>query len=1603
MTGLEYIDVEGKIWAYQLLDKPLLGFGAFGQVHLAQAAIDGTVVRKIAVKKIAIGMTRDYLESELKKKRENSWQHLFSLNHPNIIKYYGAQVTSPSIVRSIDLLMEYCSGESLDNLLLARKIPATFAPIYAKQILEGLRYLHEYNPRIAHTDLTPRNIMRYTDYPLGPGNLKICDLDDPIVLNGSITRNDAINQCKGSLSYFSPEMAALFPFRQSDVKKLRVGSRTDIWSLGCVVLDVVCGTYPRPVTIKIPQSESADTHVRTVERNNYSEHEDLLRKGGIPFPVLPKDLPADLEQFLNRCFTFEPDKRSTAAELLQDPFFTQLCTVPLQLEACPDSFTVDELKQLSVGCCCWTQSAPGAVLHVDIPDTIQKFEFYLSDLMKGIQVFKELGKKAFIELTIRHLKSQFWANSAALQTLLQDISTHIVVLRFRWYPGWSSKSLAGLSLPNLLELRFERCDELRFFNGDFIGCAELRAITLISSTFEVFENFLEQVPKLVFMHFNVQWEEHETNDDMKNRKLKVSRHIQKLCLSEYNWLRSFMNQNPCMAMLKRAGDIWKIGPSENVNFEECFTECLGEDSSHNQREIPLPMPSFNMNPVSISDRESVQRMVKALGPGVKIDFGSLEDEESCIIWSVQCDGKVPSAEFKELCDFLAGLQASHPIRLTLTDCRPNLVKEVSQLQEAICFLRFFLIKKFESRHIKDLVLPNVLELRWERCSEVVLTTGSLDGFPNLRVIVMSGTTVKTFYTRVFDKLTQLQLLALWRDYKDVDPGDLLDQLDRFDISRDFRYTRDFIKMRPWLVEQKHEGEIYNFLRGSSSWTSLPYDACESFLALVFASDPSHKRTELLPRLGLPNLPDSQLASLKNYSITAEMVLYGRVKLSFPSHSSKKIGNLKDGIAAAAQICRENALKINVTCSELLENDLLVPLSENVTDLSINTIDKFDGSLLSRIEFPRLDILDFFQCHDLILDNSNFVKMPVIRIIDLQYSTIKPPEPSQTIFGDLDNLSWIALHFGLRSRLRNLSGGINWDKCTERERKYILELYTYPQFEGVRQLLKEKSYLTAGYGRGELYDFGHTENIELPADEMFIAEEIESLKLYMEQMVQNESLGLKLPNLIDYQLTHLKKYSITAKMILNGLVELSFPSYSSTNIEDLKDGIAVAAQICRENALQINVTCSELLENDMLVPLSGNVTDLIIKTIDNFDGSLLSRIEFPRLNGLGFFKCHDLILDNSNFVKMPGLRIINLRYSTIKPPEPSQTIFGDLDNLGWIALHRRLRSRSRRLSGGINWDKCTEHERKYILELYTYPQFEGVRQLLKEKSHLTAGYGVGELFRLEHFVNSEVPADEMFIAEEIESLKLYMAQMVINYQLTHPKKYSITAEMVLYGLVELSFSNYSSTNIENLKEGIAAAAQICMENALLIHVTRSEILEKDLLTSLSGNVIGIFIDMIDNFDGSLLSRIEFPRLCCLSFFQCHDLILDNSNFVKMPGLRSIDFECSTIKPPEPSQTIFGDLDNLGWIALHRRLRSRSRRLSGGINWDKCTEHERKYILELYTYPQFEGVRQLLKEKSHLTAGYGVGELYRLEHSASPKLEADEMFTPEEIESLKLYLA
>ncbi|OWA54322.1 putative Mitogen-activated protein kinase kinase kinase 2 [Hypsibius exemplaris] len=355
----EQVTINGKSEAYSLNRSKRLGHGGFGQVCMAVMTVDQKSTRKIAVKHLA-STTSDSPNVVLEEKLKTSWKDLWNLDHPNIIKYFGAHATEKESFPRIALLMEYCSGGSLDCLLV-EGIPPSHVPIYIRQILQGLSYLH--NLWIIHTDLKPSNILLSNAHRFGAGTLKICDFDDPVILPNAVTRAGDVDKFKGSMPYVSPEMASLL--FEEELKE-QVGRKTDIWSLGCVILDLVAKTYPRDVKIELKTIEGKDEFL-VVQGKNYQELERLLRRGGVQrvpdWITLKKIFNLQLKNFVGKCLTLNQQTRPSAEDLLQAPYFDR----KIEVEAFPerDLFSEEDLELLSVGGCRWKHSQPpGLYVHL---------------------------------------------------------------------------------------------------------------------------------------------------------------------------------------------------------------------------------------------------------------------------------------------------------------------------------------------------------------------------------------------------------------------------------------------------------------------------------------------------------------------------------------------------------------------------------------------------------------------------------------------------------------------------------------------------------------------------------------------------------------------------------------------------------------------------------------------------------------------------------------------------------------------------------------------------------------------------------------------------------------------------------------------------------------------------------------------------------------------------------------------------------------------------------------------------------------------------------------------------------------------------------------
>jgi serine/threonine protein kinase len=149
---------------------------------------------------------------------------LRDLNHPNIVKYIQADLSPEK--DSIDVVLEYVPGGSLKHILTNYgALSDAVLSSYLRQLLTGLTYLHSHG--VIHRDLKPANILVTPS-----GAVKLTDF-------GSSKRMDSVEggltkSLKGSPYWMAPEV----------VMKRGHSTAADIWSLGCVVVEMATGQPP---------------------------------------------------------------------------------------------------------------------------------------------------------------------------------------------------------------------------------------------------------------------------------------------------------------------------------------------------------------------------------------------------------------------------------------------------------------------------------------------------------------------------------------------------------------------------------------------------------------------------------------------------------------------------------------------------------------------------------------------------------------------------------------------------------------------------------------------------------------------------------------------------------------------------------------------------------------------------------------------------------------------------------------------------------------------------------------------------------------------------------------------------------------------------------------------------------------------------------------------------------------------------------------------------------------------------------------------------------------------------------------------------------------
>ena len=255
---------------YRILEK--LGQGGMGVVYKAQ---DTKLERLVALKFLPAHLLGD---PDIRKRFDREAKSAAALSHPNVCRVYEIDESDGKTF----IAMELVEGESLDKKIKQGPLKLDEALDIAQQTARGLEAAHDKG--IHHRDIKPENLM--VD---AKGHVTVMDFGLAQLTQASrLTRT---NETLGTTPYMSPEQA----------QGSGTDHRTDIWSFGVVLYEMITGRHPF--------------------RGDYEQAVvySIINEEPEPLTALRTAVPMQLEDYVSKCLAKDPGRRyQNAPDLIVD-------------------------------------------------------------------------------------------------------------------------------------------------------------------------------------------------------------------------------------------------------------------------------------------------------------------------------------------------------------------------------------------------------------------------------------------------------------------------------------------------------------------------------------------------------------------------------------------------------------------------------------------------------------------------------------------------------------------------------------------------------------------------------------------------------------------------------------------------------------------------------------------------------------------------------------------------------------------------------------------------------------------------------------------------------------------------------------------------------------------------------------------------------------------------------------------------------------------------------------------------------------------------------------------------------------------------------------
>jgi serine/threonine protein kinase/tetratricopeptide (TPR) repeat protein len=268
-----------KLGRYEI--RSILGTGGMGEVYLAHdAQLDRTIALKLLRSDVASDTQR--MRRFIQEAKAAS-----SLNHPNILTIH--EIGQSDSIHFI--ATELIDGETLRERMTKARLRLTETLDIAIQVAGALAAAHAAG--IVHRDIKPENIMVRRDGYVKVLDFGLAKLTEYLSANSDATTmmNTEPGLIMGTVSYMSPEQ----------VRGQNLDVRTDIWSLGCVVYEMIAG--------RVPFTGETSSDVISL----------ILQKEPLPLTRYSPEVPGEMERILTKTLRKDAEERyQTIKDLLLD-------------------------------------------------------------------------------------------------------------------------------------------------------------------------------------------------------------------------------------------------------------------------------------------------------------------------------------------------------------------------------------------------------------------------------------------------------------------------------------------------------------------------------------------------------------------------------------------------------------------------------------------------------------------------------------------------------------------------------------------------------------------------------------------------------------------------------------------------------------------------------------------------------------------------------------------------------------------------------------------------------------------------------------------------------------------------------------------------------------------------------------------------------------------------------------------------------------------------------------------------------------------------------------------------------------------------------------